>query len=356
MKNCVYRFLNKNNEIIYIGKATNLRSRISSHNHLPQKCYDEKVRIEFISFESEDEMDFAERYFIPKHKPKYNTVMSNRIMNLSLAEFDNREWISIEEYEKAQIQKRIDKWEKEKNQKRIEKQKQKEIDKKLKLIRTEIQSYINILEMKNNIKIDIDINNYSIDIENYGDFYDYIDKVAKTKIDKKNNYNYNNRKVICMGSGEIFNSLTEYREYINTNISLEILSKVANEEEHILLGIYHPKHYKLFSRPKFLDVFKKYDIEHQENLKFIMKQDTRSLICLTNGEVYSNKYDANDKTNIHYSRIINCCNNKSIYAGSLNNKPLVWKWHDEYLNMTKDEIDEYLNKALKLYSKRNRAV
>ena len=29
MKNCVYRFLNKDNEIIYVGKAKNLKNRLS---------------------------------------------------------------------------------------------------------------------------------------------------------------------------------------------------------------------------------------------------------------------------------------------------------------------------------------
>ena len=30
MKNCVYRFVNENNEIIYIGKAKDLRNRINN--------------------------------------------------------------------------------------------------------------------------------------------------------------------------------------------------------------------------------------------------------------------------------------------------------------------------------------
>ena len=44
LKNCVYRFLDKNNNIIYVGKAKNLKSRLNSHNHLSEKCYDEIER------------------------------------------------------------------------------------------------------------------------------------------------------------------------------------------------------------------------------------------------------------------------------------------------------------------------
>ena len=41
MKNCVYRFINKENEIIYIGKSKNLEKRLKGHDHLPNKCYEE---------------------------------------------------------------------------------------------------------------------------------------------------------------------------------------------------------------------------------------------------------------------------------------------------------------------------
>ena len=374
MKNCVYRFLNKDNEIIYIGKATNLKNRIATHNHLPKSCYDERVKIEYIAFENEYEMDFAERYFIPKYKPKYNIILCDRVMSMSLSEFDNKVWLSTEEYEKIQTQKRIEKQklaeqkriEKQKlaEQKRIEKQKlaeQKRIEKqklaeqKLNKIKNNIEWYIRCLEDKNDIKINIDTDDYDINIETYRDFYSYIEDIAEKKINEKKYYNYNNRRVMCTGSGEIFNNLIEYEEYMETNASLEVLSKVASDEDRILLGTYHPKYYKVFSRPVFVDVFEKYNEERQKSIKVSINQDIRSIICLTDGQVYKNKHHANDETGLHYSRIIDCCNNYSNYAGTFNDKPLVWKWYDEYLNMTKDEIKQYIDKATEVYVKRNRA-
>lgn len=37
----VYRFLNKNEEVIYVGQTKYLDLRIGSHNHLPKIAYKE---------------------------------------------------------------------------------------------------------------------------------------------------------------------------------------------------------------------------------------------------------------------------------------------------------------------------
>lgn len=92
LNNCVYRFLNNEGEIIYIGKAKSLRHRINGHRHLPKEAYEEKASIEFCMFETEDEMDLAERYFIPKIKPKYNDAMSSRSLNFELTDLNNINW------------------------------------------------------------------------------------------------------------------------------------------------------------------------------------------------------------------------------------------------------------------------
>ena len=92
MKNCVYRFLNKDNEVIYIGKAKDLKQRLSSHNHLPKECYDERTCVEYIKFKTEDDMNFAERYFILKCNPKYNTILANKDFNLNSIELNVKKW------------------------------------------------------------------------------------------------------------------------------------------------------------------------------------------------------------------------------------------------------------------------
>lgn len=102
MKNCVYRFLNKENKIIYIGKAKNLKSRLSGHNHLSNKCYDETETIEYVSFNNENDMDLAERYFICKENPKYNTVLSDKPIDINMINLDILNWkiFSVEKIDK----------------------------------------------------------------------------------------------------------------------------------------------------------------------------------------------------------------------------------------------------------------
>ena len=43
----IYRFLDEQNQVIYIGKTINLANRIKSHNHLPKECYANTKKIEF---------------------------------------------------------------------------------------------------------------------------------------------------------------------------------------------------------------------------------------------------------------------------------------------------------------------
>ena len=74
---CVYRFKNKENEIIYVGKTKDLKQRLRSHfgkqGHLPKKCYKEVRKVEFLTFEKESLMGIKELYYISKFQPKYNT-------------------------------------------------------------------------------------------------------------------------------------------------------------------------------------------------------------------------------------------------------------------------------------------
>lgn len=93
MKNCVYRFLNKDNEIIYIGKATDLKQRISGHAHLPKECYEERFKIEYATFSTMDEVDLAERYLISKVKPKYNTEFKSKEMIITIDNFEGLQWL-----------------------------------------------------------------------------------------------------------------------------------------------------------------------------------------------------------------------------------------------------------------------
>lgn len=98
MKNCIYRFLNESDEVIYIGKARDLEKRIHSHTHLSDECYKETKKVEYLQFNTDTEMIIAEVYLINKFKPKYNKSSKGKsVLTYVIAEIDNKKWINYGE-------------------------------------------------------------------------------------------------------------------------------------------------------------------------------------------------------------------------------------------------------------------
>ncbi len=79
----VYLHKNKNDAIIYVGKAINLRSRVRSYFHKnvdsvkTQRLRREIADIETITVDSELEVLLLENTLIKKHKPKYNVRLKD---------------------------------------------------------------------------------------------------------------------------------------------------------------------------------------------------------------------------------------------------------------------------------------
>lgn len=77
MRYYLYRFLNKERDIIYIGKTDNIVTRMKQHfggkGHLSDDIYEDVASIEFLEFETKADMDFLELYFINTFKPVGNT-------------------------------------------------------------------------------------------------------------------------------------------------------------------------------------------------------------------------------------------------------------------------------------------
>lgn len=79
----VYLMHDKNDEIIYIGKAKNLKNRVKSYfnkNHDTPKLavmVPQIVRFDFIITDSEVEALILESHLIKKHKPKYNVLLKD---------------------------------------------------------------------------------------------------------------------------------------------------------------------------------------------------------------------------------------------------------------------------------------
>jgi len=80
----IYLFKDKNNEVIYIGKASSLRDRVRSYfsvqkqrNLKVQTLLEEHESIDYITTEHEAEAALLEAHLIHEHQPKYNVVLKN---------------------------------------------------------------------------------------------------------------------------------------------------------------------------------------------------------------------------------------------------------------------------------------
>lgn len=80
----VYRFYNKHAAIIYVGKAKNLKSRVSSyfsdlsgHNRKTHKMVSEIAHIEFTIVNTEFDALLLENSLIKEYQPKYNILLKD---------------------------------------------------------------------------------------------------------------------------------------------------------------------------------------------------------------------------------------------------------------------------------------
>lgn len=98
-KNCVYRLLDEEGQIIYIGLSGNLLKRVQ--RHLTYGCVDDKnayenAHFEYVAFKSESIMHCLETYLIGKHQPIHNIAKKMKHdENENIVEFDNLQWTKL---------------------------------------------------------------------------------------------------------------------------------------------------------------------------------------------------------------------------------------------------------------------
>ncbi len=90
----VYRFLNNEDEVIYVGRTNNLKNRIDNTHftsgHLETSCYVETCKIEYIEV-SEIDSYLYEIYLINRFKPRYNKALMLGEVKTN-ATFPDLEW------------------------------------------------------------------------------------------------------------------------------------------------------------------------------------------------------------------------------------------------------------------------
>lgn len=88
----VYRFIDDNNDIIYVGKTKDMFQRMSSHRNLgDDNIYCSIERIEYVEFDNYERLSIAEFYFIAKYKPKYNKIGKHSYF-MDDIKLDNLNW------------------------------------------------------------------------------------------------------------------------------------------------------------------------------------------------------------------------------------------------------------------------
>ena len=102
-KACVYRFLNNADEILYIGLTKNLHKRVnlehfSGAGHLPDECYLETQKVEYINIKDNENAEEKEDYYITKYVPKYNSITKYTDSSIN---YDDK-WINFDFYKNTE--------------------------------------------------------------------------------------------------------------------------------------------------------------------------------------------------------------------------------------------------------------
>lgn len=106
---CIYRFLDIDENVIYVGKTERIRFRMNEHmsknGHLPKECYDMVNKIQFIAMDSITLMDIKELYYINLYKPRFNKEHLLNEPSFIISDFTKDRWVDYN----AEIFKKFDK-------------------------------------------------------------------------------------------------------------------------------------------------------------------------------------------------------------------------------------------------------
>lgn len=155
----------------------------------------------------------------------------------------------------------------------------------------------------------------------------------------KSGYNQSMKKVICLNTKEIFNSINEAStiyNVLNTNIISNCKKQQSFAGKHPitrekLVWMYHNEYLET-SEDKIESL-----IKNPYN-KQIRTQNYKKVICLNNNEIYKSLMDASIKTGI--SNIGKCCQSKSKSAGKhqITGEKLRWMYYEDYIEEQNNQV------------------
>lgn len=107
----VYRLIDENNEIVYVGKTESLPTRTNQHfsknSHLYPKVKGSKLRLQYIAMASTSLMQIREIYYINLYKPRYNTIFMNDEPSIFISDFANDVWLDYVPSKEIAIQNKL---------------------------------------------------------------------------------------------------------------------------------------------------------------------------------------------------------------------------------------------------------
>lgn len=156
----------------------------------------------------------------------------------------------------------------------------------------------------------------------------------------------NSKKVICLNTGEVFDSQTEASLKYNIKscgISSCCVKRLNSSGKYLGEPLFWMYYDEYLAQNKTLDwLYNNYLDTYNDKIDCNIK-----VICLTTGEIFNSQTEASKKYNINKpSGISACCNHRSKSSGkSPDGTPLQWMYYNEYILKNNNEIKEILDKA-----------
>lgn len=165
----------------------------------------------------------------------------------------------------------------------------------------------------------------------------------------KGENNPSSKKVICITTGKIFNTINEGAEYYNCDnsaISKCCLSDwktcgILNNEKLVWMYLedYETKTNEEIKRR--IEEGKKTELHYKNG------EHPRStkVICLNTNERFDTIKEGSEKYNITESNIVQCLTKKTKSAGKINGEPLVWMYLEDYKCSTEEQIKKIIKES-----------
>ena len=154
------------------------------------------------------------------------------------------------------------------------------------------------------------------------------------------------KKVYCLEEDKVYNSANEFAKAVGVD-RRKVYTCCNHNGRSISVKGFH-----------ILWVNEYENMSLQEKEEWIKKCTTKHekrVICLNTKEIFESIIKAQEKYE-NAKSICNNCKGRTKSSGVLNNKKLVWKFYEDYLNMSQEEIDDCIKEANKVGSHGSKRV